>query len=63
MSDTAASGGIPLTVYLSADLAKRLQAAATAKKCPAGAVVIDLLQRYLPRVQGDGAKPGNIPYA
>jgi hypothetical protein len=62
MADKTAAETMPLTVHLSADLAKRLQAAAAAQKRPAAAVVIDLLERFLPRSQPGEPKKGKIPY-
>jgi hypothetical protein len=50
----------PLTIYMDADLAKRLAAAAAAQKRPAEDLVIDTLDRTLPRPQ-TGSK-GKMPY-
>ena len=47
---------IPLTVYLSPDVAKRLKAAAEAQKRPAADLAADLLDRYLPRPPPPGNK-------
>jgi hypothetical protein len=53
---------IPLTIYLSADVANRLKLAAEAKKQAAGDLAAELLDRHLPRPQTDGPKR-NIPYS
>jgi len=54
---------IPLTIYLTEELARRLQQAAASRNRPAAEVAADLLDRYLPRVQSGEAKKGKIPYA
>jgi hypothetical protein len=62
MAEQGASGKIPLTIQLSAELAARLKAAAeTQKRAPAD-LAAELLDRYLPRSAAAKAKPGNIPY-
>jgi len=63
MSEQSASERIPLTLYLSADVAKRLQLAAEAQKKAATDVATGLLDRYLPQVQAGKSSKGNIPYA
>ena len=60
MPEPSTKGKFPLTIYMDADLAKRLAAAAAAQKRPAEDLVIDTLDRTLPRLQ-TGSK-GNIPY-
>jgi hypothetical protein len=62
---TQASTGekIPLTVYLSSDVAKRLKAAAEAQKRSAADLAADLLDRHLPRPPAGGQPKGVIPYA
>ena len=62
MADKTADDKVPFTVHLPVDLAKRLQAAAKSRNRPAAAVVIDLLDRSLPRPQPDGPKKSKIPY-
>ena len=62
MADKISADKIPLTVHLPAGLAKRLQVVAAAQNRPAPAVVIDLLERYLPRPQSGDLKKGKIPY-
>jgi hypothetical protein len=54
---------IALTVRLSADVAKRLKAAAEAQKRPAADLAADLLDRHLPRPPTGGQPKGVIPYA
>jgi hypothetical protein len=62
MADKNATDSVPLTVHLPVDLAQRLQAAAAARNRPASALVIDLLERSLPRSQPDKPQKGKIPY-
>ncbi len=54
---------IALTIHLPEELALRLNQAAAARKLPAAAVVADLLDRSLPRLQSGEPKKGKIPYA
>jgi hypothetical protein len=61
MSEQRPSEKIPLTIYLSADVANRLKLAAEARKRSATDLVADLLDLHLPRPQIGGAK-GTIPY-
>ena len=63
MAEKSTSGKIPLTVYLSADVAARLKLAAEAQKQPAAELAASLLDRHLPRPQAGGEKKGIIPYA
>jgi hypothetical protein len=51
----------PLTIYMDADLAKRLAVAAEAQKRPAADLVVEMLDRSLPRLQ-TGSSKGKIPY-
>ena len=60
MAEQAPSGKIALTVYLSADVAARLQQTAERSHRPPSDVAAELLDRHLPRP--NIAKPGNIPY-
>jgi hypothetical protein len=53
---------IPLLIELPHDLAKRLQAAAVERKREAAMLVLELLDRHLPRTP-DPTKKGKIPYA
>jgi hypothetical protein len=62
MSEHRPSEKIPLTIYLSPDVAQRLKLAAEARKRPAADLVAELLDRHLPRPQSGGSK-GNIPYS
>jgi hypothetical protein len=63
MAEQGASGKIPLTVYLSAEVAARLKVAAEAQRRGAGDLAADLLDRYLPRSPTGDSKKGNIPYS
>jgi len=54
-------GKFPLTIYMDAELAKRLAVAAEAQKRPAEDLVTNILDRNLPRLQG-GSSKGKIPY-
>lgn len=62
MAEKSIPEKLPLTIYLSADLAKRLMAAAEAQKRPATDLAADLLDRNLPRLQTGEPKKGKIPY-
>ena len=55
-----AKGKFPLTIYMDADLAKRLAVAAEAQKQPAENLVLNMLDRSLPQLQ-TGSKD-KIPY-
>ena len=59
---TTPSEKIPLTIHLSADVAKRLKLAAEARKRSAADLAADLLDRHLPRPQTGGPK-NSIPYS
>jgi hypothetical protein len=63
MAEPNTSGKIPLTLYLSADVAARLKLAAETQKLPPADLAADLLNRYLPRPSTGGPKQGSIPYA
>lgn len=54
---------IGLSVYLPADVARRLKLTADHQNRSASEVVAELLDRHLPRLQADEKKKGNIPYA
>ena len=54
---------VPLTVYLSPDVAKRLKAASETQRRPAADLAADLLDRYLPRLPPAGQQKGSIPYS
>jgi len=60
MQEQSNKGKFPLTIYMDADIAKRLAVAAEAQKRPAEDIVIDTLDRTLPRLQSGGK--GKIPY-
>jgi predicted transcriptional regulator len=53
---------IPLTIELPHDLARRLQAAAVERKREASMIVLELLDRHLPRAP-DATKKLKIPYS
>ena len=61
MSDQRPTEKIPLTIYLSADVAHRLKLAAEAQKRSAVDLAADLLDRHLPQPQTGGPKC-SIPY-
>jgi predicted transcriptional regulator len=61
MAERSPADRLPLTLSLSPELARRLAQAAEAQKRPAAAVVLDLLDKYLPRADA-GGKRGKIPY-
>jgi hypothetical protein len=54
---------IALTIQLSPDVAKRLKAAAEARRLSAADLVADLLDRHLPRLPPSGQPKPSIPYA
>ena len=60
MPEPSTKGRFPLTIYMDAEIAKRLAAAAAAQKRPPEDLVIDMLDRSLPRLQ-TGSKD-KIPY-
>jgi len=62
MSEQRPTEKIPLTIYLSADLAQRLKLAAETQKRSAVDLAADLLDRHLPRPPTGAAKSGSIPY-
>ena len=61
MPEQDTKGKFPLTIHLDADLAKRLAVAAEAQKRQAEALVINILDRNLPRLDS-GAGKNKIPY-
>jgi hypothetical protein len=63
MADKSPADKIPLTVNLPADLARRLKSAAEAHKRAAADLVIELLDRHLPRPSSAAGPKGKIPYA
>jgi hypothetical protein len=60
MPEQSTKGKFPLTIYMGTDLAKRLAVAAETQKRPPEDLVIDTLDRTLPRLQ-TGSKE-KIPY-
>jgi hypothetical protein len=63
MTQQGAGEKVPLTLYVSADVARRLMLAAEAQRQPAADLAADLLDRYLPKLPAAGQKKGNIPYS
>jgi hypothetical protein len=63
MAEKIPADKVPLTVQLSPELAKRLQAAAVAHKRLAATVVIELLERHLPRPASGEQGKVKIPYS
>jgi hypothetical protein len=63
MVDCNEAGKLPLTIYLSAEVAARLKSAADAQRRSATDLAAELLDRYLPRPPSSGPKKGSIPYA
>ncbi len=63
MTQPASGEKIPLTVYLSAEVAKRLKTASETQRRPAAELAADLLDRYLPRLPSAGQQKGSIPYS
>jgi hypothetical protein len=61
MPEQDTKGKFPLTIYMDADLAKRLAVAAEAQKRAAADLVVNILDRSLPRLQGGSSKE-KIPY-
>jgi hypothetical protein len=61
MPEQNTKGKFPLTIYLDTELAKRLAVAAESQKRPAEDLVVNLLDRNLPRLQS-GSSKGKIPY-
>ena len=61
MAERSPTEKYPVTLQLSPDIARRLMLAAEAQKRPAADVVVDLLDRFLPRA--DSGKKGVIPYS
>lgn len=59
----SSSTKIPVTVYLSAEVAARLKLAAETQKRAAADLAAELLDRYLPRTPTAGPKKGSIPYS
>jgi len=61
MPEQDTKGKFPLTIYMDADLAKRLAVAAEGQKRSAADLVVNILDRNLPRLQSGSGK-GKIPY-
>ena len=61
MPEPNIKGKFPLTIYMDVDIAKRLAVAAEAQKRPAEDLVIDILDRSLPRLR-TGSSKDHIPY-
>ena len=60
MVEKSSSDKYPLTIFMSADVAKRLMAVAEAQKRTPAELAADMLDRNLPRAPGPGK--GKIPY-
>ena len=60
MPEQDTKGKFPLTIYMDAELAKRLAVAAEAQMRSAAELVTNILDRSLPRLQ-TGASKGKIP--
>jgi hypothetical protein len=61
MPDKDTKGKFPLTIFMDAEIAKRLAVAAETQKQPAEDLVIQILDRSLPRLQS-GTTKSQIPY-
>ncbi|MGO8689482.1 MAG: hypothetical protein ACLQLG_07600 [Thermoguttaceae bacterium] len=61
MAEKSTADKYPLTIYLPADVAKRLMAVAETQKRTPADLAADLLDRNLPQLQPGGTK-GKIPY-
>ena len=61
MPEQSTKDKFPLTIYMDADLAKRLAAAAEAQQRSAADLVVNILDRTLPRLQS-GTSKSKIPY-
>jgi hypothetical protein len=62
MAEKSSPEKFPLTIYLSPDVARRLQAVAEAQRQSPADLAADLLDRNLPRLPGSGSSKGKIPY-
>ena len=62
MAEQKPGDRLPLTIYLTADVAQRLKVTADAQKRTAAELAAELLDRNLPRSSGGTAKKGIIPY-
>ena len=63
MPEQGAGAKIPLTIYLTGEVAGRLKRAAETQKRTAADLAAELLDRHLPRPPTGRSKKGNIPYA
>jgi len=61
MAERSPADRLSLTLSLSVDVARRLAQAAEAQQRPVADVVLDLLDKHLPRADA-GGKKGKIPY-
>jgi hypothetical protein len=62
MAAKSEEGKVPLTIHLSAELARRLQLEADTRKRPPAELVIELLSRHLPNPPSPGSGKVKIPY-
>jgi hypothetical protein len=60
MAEPKTPDSIPITINLPMELARRLKLATDTQKRTAPEVILELLERHLPRT--DGPKKGSIPY-
>ena len=63
MAEPTPTAKIPLTLYLSADVAARLKSAAEKQRRAAADLAAELLDRHLPRPPAGGPQKGSIPYS
>jgi hypothetical protein len=62
MAEPKPGDRLPLTIYLTADVAQRLKLTAEAQKRTPADLAADLLERNLPRSSSAAVKKGIIPY-
>jgi hypothetical protein len=63
MAEPNAGTKLPLTIFLTPEVAQRLKLAAEAQHRAAADVAAEMLERHLPRLPGAGPKKGSIPYS
>ena len=63
MVEQRTSGKVPLNLQVPAEVAIRLKVAAETQRRTAADLVVDLLDRYLPRLPTAESKKGSIPYS
>jgi hypothetical protein len=62
MATTSEPGKVPLTIHLTAELARRLQLESETRKRSPADLIIELLSRHLPNPGPKGPNKGKIPY-